>query len=189
MGQILAFAGMTVELKHMPHIHEGNLVGKGKRFGIVVSRYNEIITKALLEGALNHLRRSGVSETDIEVAWVPGAFEIPLALGEFAKSARFDGLIVLGCIIRGETTNYEHIAQTTTGTVARISLERGIPIGFGLLTVESFEQALARSGGKTGNKGREAAESTVEMADLVRQLQSDKGSAALEKSIKEWTNG
>ncbi|MBI4388317.1 MAG: 6,7-dimethyl-8-ribityllumazine synthase [Candidatus Omnitrophica bacterium] len=173
----------------MAHIHEGNLIGTGKRLGIVVSRYNEVITKALLEGALNHLRRSGVSESNIEVAWVPGAFEIPLALGEFAHQKKFDALIVLGCVIRGETSNYEHIAQTTTEHIARIMLEERIPIGFGLLTVESYDQAIARSGGKVGNKGREAAEAALEMTNLISELKQENDRTATEQIFSEARQG
>lgn len=174
----------------MAIIKEGDLIGAGRRFGIVVSRFNEIITKELLEGALNHLRRSGVRETDLEVAWVPGSFEIPIALKEFAESRRFDGLIALGCIIRGETSNYQHIAQSTTDGIAQVMLSFQMPVGFGLLTVDSLEQAMARSGGKVGNKGREAAESALEMASLISKMRKEEqeraGAELLSKSIEEW---
>ena len=157
----------------MAHVREGNLVGTGRRFGIVVSRFNEVITKELLEGALNHLRRSGVDESALEVVWVPGAFEIPIALQELALQKRFDALIALGCIIRGETSNYEHISQLATEGIARVMFEQQIPIGFGLLTVESHNQAIQRAGGKMGHKGREAAEAALEMANLIRELKRD----------------
>lgn len=175
----------------MSTVREGSLIGKGKRFGIVVSRYNEIVTKQLLDGALNQLRRSGVQDVDIEVVWVPGAFEIPLALQSLAKRGRdgerthkkglsphgivsFHALLALGCIIRGETTNYKHIAQSTTDAIVRTMMDFQIPVGFGLLTVNNFEQAIARSGGKLGNKGREAATSALEMANLITDSEVQK---------------
>ncbi|PIQ85664.1 MAG: 6,7-dimethyl-8-ribityllumazine synthase [Candidatus Omnitrophica bacterium CG11_big_fil_rev_8_21_14_0_20_45_26] len=151
-------------------VKEGSLIGTGKRFGIVVSRFNEHVTKALLDGTLNHLRRSGVRETDIEAAWVPGTFEIPLTLQTMARQKQFDGLVVLGCLIRGETSNYAHIAQSTTDSIMQVMLTCEVPIGFGLLTVDTLEQALNRSGGKFGNKGREAAEAVIEMVNLIAVL-------------------
>jgi len=168
----------------MSTVREGSLIGKGKRFGIVVSRFNEVVTKQLLDGALNQLRRSGVQDVDLEVLWVPGAFEIPLALQALAKRGRggdrthkkelspygvvsFHALLALGCIVRGETSNYKHIAQSTTDAIVRVMMDYQIPVGFGLLTVTSFEQAIARCGGKHGNKGREAAVSALEMVNLI----------------------
>ncbi len=168
----------------MSTVREGNLIGKGKRFGIAVSRFNETVTKQLLDGALNQLRRSGVSDVEIEVLWVPGAFEIPLALQALAKRGRggerthkkelspfgivsFHALLALGCIVRGETSNYKHIAQSTTDAIVRVMMDYQIPVGFGLLTVNNYEQAVARAGGKMGNKGREAATSALEMANLI----------------------
>ena len=154
----------------MALVREGMLNAKGKRFGIVVSRFNELITKQLLDGALNHLRRLGASESDLEVAWVPGAFEIPIAAKQLAESKRFDALIVLGCLIRGETSNYQHIAQSATDSITAVMMEFALPVGFGLLTVDSFEQGMERAGGKFGNRGREAAESAVDMANLSANL-------------------
>lgn len=172
----------------MATVREGDLIGKGKRFGIVVSRFNEFVTKQLLDGALNQLRRSGIQDVDIEVLWVPGAFEIPLALQSLAKRGRcgdsthrktlspfgivsFHALIALGCIIRGETSNYKHIAQSTTDAISRVMMDYQIPVGFGLLTVTNFDQATARSGGKHGNKGREAALSAIEMVNLLNETE------------------
>ena len=171
----------------MAQVREGELSGKGKRFGIVVSRFNEHVTKQLLEGALNFLRRAGVSESDIHVNWVPGAFEIPVALKVCIDSNRPDGLIALGCVIRGETSNYEHIAQSVTDQIAGLTVTYNIPIGFGVLTVESLDQALQRSGGKYGNKGREAAESVIEMANLISKLsQSEEPGKLLETTVRKW---
>ena len=170
----------------MAHIIEGGLSGKGKRVGIVVSRFNESITKMLLDGALNFLRRAGVLESDLEVVWVPGSFEIPLALKALAVRKDFDALIAIGCIIRGETSNYEHISQAVTDGVSRVGLDHGVPIGFAVLTVESFEQAASRSGGKFGNKGREAAESALETANVVSQCANERKreSVRFKSSIK-----
>ncbi len=171
----------------MAHIQEGELTGSGKRIGIVVSRFNEIVTKELLHGALNHLRRSGVRESDLEVVWVPGSFEIPLALKALAETKKIDALIVLGCIIRGETSNYEHIARATTDAIQRVMLDYRLPVGFGLLTVESFEQAIERCGGKIGNRGREAAQSALEMASLMNQFkEKHEGEKVLSDSLKTW---
>ena len=173
----------------MAYVREGELIGTGKRFGIVVSRFNENVTKQLLEGALNYLRRSGVSEANIDVAWVPGSFEIPLALKAFADTQKFHALLALGCIIRGETSNYEHIAQATTDQIAKMMVENTLPIGFGVLTVDSFEQAIQRAGGKYGNKGREAAESALEMANLIAQFEKSgtrESEKLLKTSIERW---
>ncbi len=171
----------------MAHVKEGGLIGSGKRFGIIVSRFNEQITKPLLEGALNFLRRTGVSESDIEVVWVPGAFEIPLALKTLADSNQFHAFVALGCIVRGETSNYEHIAQSTTDQIARVSIDYRIPVGFGVLTVDSFEQAVNRAGGKFGNKGREAAESALEMANLISQFEKPESEKVLKSSVERWS--
>ena len=151
---------------------EGNLTAEGLRIGIVVSRWNDFITKALLEGALDAIRRHGGSEELVTVAWVPGSFEIPVAVKTMAQSSRFDGIVALGCVIRGATTHYDHIAGAVTSGLNSVSLETGLPVAFGVLTVESIEQAIERSGSKAGNKGAEAALVVVEMANLLRQLKA-----------------
>lgn len=149
---------------------EGNLIAGGLSFGIVVSRWNEFITKALLEGALDALRRHGADESRITVAWVPGSFEIPVAAKAMAQSGRFDAVIALGCVIRGATTHYDHIASAVTSGLSSLMLETGLPVAFGVLTVESIEQAIERAGSKAGNKGAEAALVAVEMANLLKPL-------------------
>jgi 6,7-dimethyl-8-ribityllumazine synthase len=155
----------------MPHqTVEGNSIAAGLSFGIVVSRWNAFITKALLEGALDALRRHGAQEESITVAWVPGSFEIPLAAQAMAQSGRYDGIIALGCVIRGATTHYDHIASAVTSGLSRLALEKGLPVAFGVLTVESIEQGIERAGSKAGNKGAEAALVAVEMANLLKQL-------------------
>lgn len=153
-----------------PRVVEGMLSAQGLTFGIVVSRWNEFLTKELLEGALDSLRRHGADSAQITVAWVPGSFEIPLALQTMARSGRYDALLALGCIIRGATTHYDHIASAVTSGVSRVALETGLPISFGVLTVESIEQGVERAGSKAGNKGAEAALVAVEMAALLRQF-------------------
>lgn len=155
----------------MPHhVIEGHLTANGLRIGIVVSRWNEFITRPLLEGALDALRRHGGSETDITVAYVPGGFEIPITVQALARSGRFDALVALGCVIRGSTTHYDHIASAVTSGLSSLMLETGLPIAFGVLTVESIEQGIERAGSKAGNKGAEAAMVAVEMANLLRQI-------------------
>lgn len=157
----------------MAQIVEGVFDGRGLQIGIVVSRFNEFITKLLLEGTLNELRRSGVSESAITVVWVPGAYEIPLVASELSESGKLNGLIVLGCIVRGETSHYEHMTQSVSDEIQKVSIHHKIPVGFGILTVENMEQAMSRAGGKMGNRGRDAARTTLEMVHVlegVREL-------------------
>lgn len=149
---------------------EGQMTAAELSFGIVVSRWNEFITKALLEGALDALRRHGADEARITVAWVPGSFEIPVAAKAMAQTGRYDALIALGCVIRGATTHYDHIAGAVTSGLNSLALESGLPVAFGVLTVESIEQGIERAGSKAGNKGAEAALVAVEMANLLKKL-------------------
>ena len=157
----------------MPHrMVEGNITADGLRFGIVVSRWNDFITKALLEGALDAIRRHGGDENNVTVAWVPGSFEIPVAAKTMAQSGRYDGIVALGAVIRGATSHYDHIAGAVTSGLNSVALESGLPVAFGVLTVESIEQAIERAGSKAGNKGAEAALVVMEMANLLRQLKA-----------------
>jgi 6,7-dimethyl-8-ribityllumazine synthase len=151
-------------------IVEGHLTAEGLSFGIVVSRWNDFITKALLEGALDALKRHGGDEAGVTVVWVPGSFEIPVAAKTMAQSGKFDAIIALGCVIRGATTHYDHIAGGVTSGLNSVALESGLPVAFGVLTVESIEQAIERAGSKAGNKGAEAALVAVEMANLLKKL-------------------
>jgi len=167
----------------MAEVIEGNYSGRDLRIGIVVSRFNEFVTKAMLDGALNELRRAGASDALIRVVWVPGAYEIPLACQRLAASHAPDAMVALGCVIRGETTHYEHIAQSVAQGIQRVSLDQNIPIGFGVLTVEDMAQALDRAGGKMGNKGRDAARSALEMARVLKELKS---SQEKEDALKEF---
>ena len=149
---------------------EGTHDGKGMLVGIVCSRFNEFIVNALLEGAMRGLVASGVSEQAVDVAWVPGAFEIPIATKAMATNGRYDTLVTLGAVIRGETAHFEYVAGPVADSIAQIQLETGMPIGFAVLTVENVEQAVERSGPGAGNKGEEAAIGAIEMANVLKAL-------------------
>ena len=149
---------------------EGKLVAKGMRVGIVAARFNEFITSKLLSGALDGLVRHDVREEDIHVAWVPGAFEIPTAAAALAKSGKYDAVICVGAVIRGDTTHYDYVCNEVSKGIAQISLSTGVPVLFGVLTTENIEQALARAGSKAGNKGYDCALSAIEMVNLMRQF-------------------
>jgi len=149
---------------------EGKLSAGGLKIGIVVSRWNEFITKQLLEGALDALRRNGANLDDVTIAHVPGSFEIPVAVRALAESGKYDGIVALGCVIRGSTTHYDHIASAVTSGISQVMLTTGIPVAFGVITTESIEQAIERAGSKAGNKGAEAALVAVEMASLLQQV-------------------
>ncbi|MFB7303663.1 6,7-dimethyl-8-ribityllumazine synthase [Heyndrickxia sporothermodurans] len=152
----------------MGAIFEGNLVGTGLKIGIVVGRFNEFITNKLLSGSIDALKRHGVSEDDVDVAWVPGAFEIPLVAQKLAKTNKYDAVITLGTVIRGSTPHFDYVCNEAAKGVAAISLNTGIPVIFGILTTDSIEQAIERAGTKAGNKGWDAAVSAIEMANLVK---------------------
>ncbi len=151
-------------------IFNGSHDGKDMRVGIVCSRFNEFIVTALLDGANRGLSANGVSESNIDVVWVPGAFEIPIATKAMATSGRFDALVTLGAVIRGETAHFEYVAGPVADSIAQIQLETGMPIGFAVLTVENVEQAVERSGPGAGNKGEEAAIGAIEMANVLKAL-------------------
>lgn len=147
--------------------YAGNLNASGKKIGIVVSRFNSFIAERLLDGALDTLNRSGANEDDIEVARVPGAFEIPLAAQKMARSGRYDGVICLGAVIRGATSHYDLVAGEAAKGIAQVGLETGVPVIFGVLTTDTIEQAIERAGSKAGNKGSEAAAAVIEMINLL----------------------
>jgi 6,7-dimethyl-8-ribityllumazine synthase len=154
----------------MAHHYEGHLVSQGLKYGIVVGRFNEFITSKLLGGALDALKRHGVQEDEISIAWVPGAFEIPLIAQKMAESQKFDAVITLGAVIRGSTPHFDYVCSEVSKGVAAINLKTGVPTIFGVLTTDSIEQAIERAGTKAGNKGWEAASTAIEMANLTRQL-------------------
>jgi len=149
---------------------EGMLLGKGLKFGLVVPRFNEFINKKLVEGAQDALLRHGVNEEDIEIAWVPGAFEIPLVAKKLAQTKRYDAVICLGAVIRGGTPHFEYIAAEVTKGIAKVGLDTGLPVIYGIITADTLEQAIERAGTKAGNKGFEAAVSAIEMANLLRSI-------------------
>ncbi|MCA9260547.1 MAG: 6,7-dimethyl-8-ribityllumazine synthase [Planctomycetales bacterium] len=153
-----------------PASNEGELTAAGRRFAVVVSRYNETVTGRMLHGALETLSRAGAESDQISVAWVPGAYELPLAADRLAASGRYGGVICLGAVIRGETTHDQHINRAVSLELMQSSVRHGVPIAFGVLTCNSLEQALARAGGPVGNKGSEAAEAVLKMADLLPKL-------------------
>ncbi|HUY36691.1 MAG TPA: 6,7-dimethyl-8-ribityllumazine synthase [Pirellulales bacterium] len=154
----------------MPRTYEGRLTAPQGRFAIVVSRYNESITAKLLEGAVVTLTAHGVRDEAIDVAWVPGAFEIPLVAARQAKSGQYRAVLCLGAVIRGETSHDQHINRAVSLELARAALETGVPVLFGLLTCDTLEQAIHRAGGNVGNKGSECAEAALRMASLLAQL-------------------
>ncbi|MGN1333024.1 MAG: 6,7-dimethyl-8-ribityllumazine synthase [Lachnospiraceae bacterium] len=149
---------------------EGKLVAKGIKVGIIAGRFNEFITGKLLEGALDGLLRHEVKEEDIEVAWVPGAFEIPLIASKMAKSRKYDAIICLGAVIRGSTTHYDFVCSEVSKGIAAVSLNTDIPVMFGVLTTENIEQAIERAGTKAGNKGYDCALGVIEMVNLIREI-------------------
>ena len=151
---------------------EGKLVAKGIRVGIVAARFNEFITSKLLSGAMDGLVRHDVREEDIHVAWVPGAFEIPLIASKMAKSGKYDAVICLGAVIRGSTSHYDYVCSEVSKGIAAVGLDSGIPVLFGVLTTENIEQAIERAGTKAGNKGYDCALSAIEMVNLIREIEA-----------------
>jgi len=154
----------------MGKVYQGNLIGTGLKIGIVVSRFNEFITSELLGGALDTLDRHGVNDQDIEIAWTPGAFEIPLTAQKMASSGRYDAVICLGAVIRGATPHFDYIAAEASKGIANAGLKTGLPVIFGVITTDSIEQAIERAGTKAGNKGADAAGSAIEMANLFKSM-------------------
>ena len=150
---------------------EGKLVSEDIKVGIIVARFNEFITSKLLSGALDTLTRHEVKEENIQVAWVPGAFEIPLIASKMAESGKYDAVICLGAVIRGSTNHYDYVCSEVSKGIASVSLKSGIPVMFGVLTTENIEQAIERAGSKAGNKGSECAQGAIEMVNLIREIQ------------------
>lgn len=150
--------------------NEGNLVAKDLKFSIIVGRFNEFISGKLLSGAIDGLLRHGAEENDIEITWVPGAFEIPLAAQKIANAKKADAIICLGAVIRGATPHFDYVSGEMSKGIAKVSLDTGLPVIFGVLTTESIEQAIERAGTKAGNKGYDAAVTAIEMANLLKVL-------------------
>lgn len=151
-------------------LFEGKLVAKDMKVGIVVARFNEFISTKLLEGAVDTLKRHDVKEDDIAVAWVPGAFEIPLIAGKMAKSGKYDAVICLGAVIRGSTTHYDYVCAEVSKGIATVSINSEVPVMFGILTTENIEQAIERAGTKAGNKGADCALGAIEMVNLIADI-------------------
>lgn len=149
---------------------EGQLVAKGKKFGLVAGRFNEFITKKLLEGAIDTLTRHGVKEEEMEVVWVPGSFEIPYAARKMAESGKYDAVICLGAVIRGDTPHFDYIASEVAKGISQTALQTGVPTIFGIITADTLEQAIERAGTKSGNKGRDAALAAIEMVNLFEKM-------------------
>jgi 6,7-dimethyl-8-ribityllumazine synthase len=154
----------------MSKLFEGMLQGKGLKIGVVVSRFNEFFSGKLLEGAQDALLRHGVSEDDIEIAWTPGSFEIPLIAQKMAETKKYDAVICLGAVVRGSTPHFDYISSEVTKGIAQAGLSTGVPVIFGVITTDTLEQAIERSGTKVGNKGFDAAVSAIEMANLVKSI-------------------
>jgi 6,7-dimethyl-8-ribityllumazine synthase len=151
-------------------VYEGNLVSKNIKIGIVAARFNEFIVSKLVGGALDALKRHDVADDDVEIAWVPGAFEIPLIAKKMAESKKYDAVICLGAVIRGSTSHYDYVCNEVTKGIATVSLKSGIPVMFGVLTTDNLEQAIERAGSKVGNKGFDAAVGAIEMVNVIREL-------------------
>jgi len=149
---------------------EGMLLGKGLKFGLVVSRFNEFITKKLLGGAQDALLRHGVNQEDIEIAWVPGSFEIPLVAKKLVQTKRYDAVICLSAVVRGGTPHFEYIAAEVSKGIAKVGLDTGLPVTYGVITADTLEQAIERAGTKMGNKGFDAAVTAIEMANLLKSI-------------------
>ena len=154
----------------MPTIYEGNLIGTNLKIGIVVSRFNGFITTKLLDGALDSLKRHGVSLEDIDVYWTPGAFEIPGTSKRIAEKGKYDAIVCIGAVIRGATPHFDYVANESAKGIAQVGLNTGVPVIYGVITTDTIEQAIERAGTKSGNKGAEAAITAIEMANLYRQI-------------------
>ena len=154
----------------MSKVFEGILQGKGLKFAVVISRFNEFITGKLLEGAQDALKRHGVSDVDIDIAWTPGSFEIPLVAKKLADTKKYDAIICLGAVIRGATPHFEYVANEVSKGIAKVGLDTGIPVAYGIVTADNLEQALERAGTKAGNRGFDAAANAIEMANLLKGI-------------------
>jgi len=157
----------------LPKVLEGQLTARGLKFAIVVSRFNSLVTQRLLDGALDALRRHEADENAITIAWTPGSFELPLVAQRLAKTGKFDAVICLGCIIRGDTPHFEYVASETAKGIAQVMLDTGVPVVFGVVTADNLEQALERAGAKAGNRGFDAAMTAMEMANLLRRIEAE----------------
>jgi 6,7-dimethyl-8-ribityllumazine synthase len=154
----------------MRRVYEGSIDGRGRRVAIAAARFNRLVTDLLVNGAVEELRRHGVAEADIDLAWVPGAFELPLAAERLAATGRYGGVVAIGAVVRGSTPHFDHVAGQAAAGLAAVTRATGVPVAFGVLTCDTMEQALDRAGGKAGNKGAEAALTVLEMAGLLEAI-------------------
>lgn len=154
----------------MVKVIEGDMIAKGKKFGIAISRFNDLVTKELLSGCVDTLVRHGAEENEIQVVWAPGAYEIPLIAQKMAKSKKYDAIICLGAVIRGATPHFDYIASEASKGVAKVMLDNALPVIFGIITADTIEQAIERAGTKDGNKGRDAAINAIEMANVLEKI-------------------
>ena len=154
----------------MRRVYEGSIDGRGRRVAIAASRFNQLVTDPLVAGAVSELRRHGVAEADIDLAWVPGAFELPLAAERLAATGRYAAVVAIGAVVRGSTPHFDHVAGQAATGLAAVTRSTGVPVAFGVLTCDTMEQALDRAGGKAGNKGAEAALTALEMAGLLEAI-------------------
>ncbi|MFY9814027.1 MAG: 6,7-dimethyl-8-ribityllumazine synthase [Dehalococcoidales bacterium] len=154
----------------MSKVYEGMLQGKGLKLAIVIARFNEFITGKLLDGAQDAMKRHGVNEADIDIAWAPGSFEIPLVAKKLAETKKYDAIICLGAVIRGATPHFEYVANEVSKGIAKVGLDAGIPVAYGIITADNLEQAIERAGTKAGNRGFDAAVNAIEMANLLKGI-------------------
>ena len=154
----------------MGKVYEGMLQGKGLKFAIVIARFNEFITGKLLDGAQDAMKRHGVNEVDVDIAWAPGSFEIPLVAKKLAETKKYDAIICLGAVIRGATPHFEYVANEVSKGIAKVGLDAGIPVAYGIITADNLEQAIERAGTKAGNRGFDAATNAIEMANLLKGI-------------------
>jgi 6,7-dimethyl-8-ribityllumazine synthase len=154
----------------MSKVFEGMLQGKGLKFAIVIARFNEFITGKLLDGAQDAMKRHGVGESDVDIAWAPGSFEIPLVAKKLAETKKYDAVICLGAVIRGATPHFEYVANEVSKGIAKVGLDAGIPVTYGIITADNLEQAIERAGTKAGNRGFDAAVNAIEMANLLKDI-------------------
>lgn len=161
-------------MRKLPKVLEGKLSAQGLRFAIIVSRFNSLVTQRLLDGAMDALRRHEADENFITIAWTPGSFELPLVAKKFAQTGKYDAVICLGCIIRGDTPHFEYVASETAKGIAQVMLETGVPTVFGVVTADTLEQALERAGAKAGNRGFDAAMTAMEMANLLKEIETER---------------
>ncbi len=154
----------------MSKVYEGMLQGKGLKFAIVIARFNEFITGKLLDGAQDAMKRHGVNDADVDIAWAPGSFEIPLVAKKLAETKKYDAIICLGAVIRGATPHFEYVANEVSKGIAKVGLDAGIPVAYGIITADNLEQAIERAGTKAGNRGFDAATNAIEMANLLKGI-------------------